>query len=1161
MNTGKNRVKGLKTELFKKKYQTNPVVSNPTDELKGADLSGLVTDFTKDFEEKFAQDQAYRKNNPFITVPKKYTPEEIAKIKKNFPVSAEDFQVANAYGIAGVPDLTAGQDVNDIRNQEQILRQTEQITSTPANIRPFQTEENQQLLAEASQDALQSVEPKEKKTGDWRDYVRAGVGVVSAAKGVYDDAQGRQDIAERIQNLNDRPRYMPNEYEFMGRPGSQSVIYAKHGAQIRTGTSSGAEEAELERGEMFMLPNMDSYVVGGKKHSQGGEDFVLPEGTIVFSDHLKVPGLKNTFSQEAKKLDITKYKEILDNPHAKSVDRTTAEVMMSRNLKRLEQLFQIQQAMNGNSTGEMEPEAKRMGQAGLFNVPQPSTYGPNAPLIFNSNTAAQFYLNQGMFNNPNYSQETQQLNSSPALSPVQQNLEDRGIPTGLVFEASPESDDAWIRKILEYEETKGGYDPDKKSAYGLSNWGYNSRDPKSIDEAIAFFKQDFLPKVQQYPAGVKERMADYIYNTGRSPEDFLLYAAGKITLSQLNSPKNFTSEWNKFKPEIEKMMADPSFVQTIDNKKADVYKTTKGGTLKNPNPAYNATWSDRINMWNTDPRNKQAAQANPNPGSTLSGNNTSQPNTTSAIVGATQADPNSAGTVADTNATDPNSIHYKTLPNGKKYFVEGQGEFKGKKYRDQYGGDVFNLVRNRLNQYGDQLDPSLLSAYKLQVKDDKLMVTNSSELVDIMEGGNNSLVAMRNFYKGINAEDALFNPELDRSMDDNAKQKKTVQLFKDYVESPQYAADVAAGTASIYIPWLTKQPIAYKDAQGKTMYKLEDAEMNSNYTKQYQAAYKAFGAVKKAQSGKSVDMLKGFRIAPEGLADHQYMGLPISPVDAWGGNTTIGQISAFEDEEPIKPKTPEEGSVKETDQGKDYNTILGEAPKGEYKKAPFDLPQLAPEIYGLAASQMFPYAPMDYNAPYLMPQTLNIQPQLQDVDNSYMAAINAGADPNSALIATLGAKQRLYSEKQNFDAQQRAATDQANATARWQEDVYDMQSLDRVYNTLIAGADDAVTAQRQALVASAANKRSIYNMEENKKKLYIDNFVRNYRIDGKTGAITVANEAGYDPIQIAGLAELNYITQANTTPKSTTTTNTTSTTTTNEKTGTSTSSTTKTTNK
>jgi hypothetical protein len=157
---------------------------------------------------------------------------------------------------------------------------------------------------------------------------------------------------------------------------------------------------------------------------------------------------------------------------------------------------------------------------------------------------------------------------------------------------------------------------------------------------------------------------------------------------------------------------------------------------------------------------------------------------------------------------------------------------------------------------------------------------------------------------------------------------------------------------------------------------------------------------------------------------------------------------------------------------------------------------------------------MDYDAPYVMPQTLNIQPQLQDIDSSYMAAMNAGGDPNTALIATLGAKQKLYSEKQNFDAQQRAQVDQVNAQARWQEDVYDMQSLDRVYNTLIAQADDAVTAQRQALVKSASDKRSLYNMEENKKKLYIENFVRNYKVDGKTGSIVIDNTQGYNPLQL-----------------------------------------------
>jgi hypothetical protein len=180
---------------------------------------------------------------------------------------------------------------------------------------------------------------------------------------------------------------------------------------------------------------------------------------------------------------------------------------------------------------------------------------------------------------------------------------------------------------------------------------------------------------------------------------------------------------------------------------------------------------------------------------------------------------------------------------------------------------------------------------------------------------------------------------------------------------------------------------------------------------------------------------------------------------------------------------------------------------GKYTPEGFDYPQLAPEIYGAAASQMFAYAPMDYNAPYVMPQTLNIQPQLQDVDSSYMAALNAGADPNSALIATLGAKQKLYSEKQNFDGQQRAQVDQINASARWQEDVSDMQSLDKVYNSLIAQADDAVTAQRQALVKSASDKRAVWKMEEARKQFWYNNFVKSFDYDPKTRSMVVKKDA------------------------------------------------------
>jgi hypothetical protein len=906
MNTGKNRVKGLKTELFKKKYQTDPMVKNPTDMLG-------IPDITKDISNELG----------YKTTPYDWGTgaEPNVKLPEYNPVTI-DTKAEKA-----IPDSP----------------QNTKVTTPP----------------------------------DWRDAVRMGVGTTSAIKGIYDDVQTRQDNTERIQNLNDRPRYMPNEYEYMAKPGSQGVIYAKHGAEIRTGTDSGAEEAELERGEMFMMPNMDTYIVGGKKHSQGGENFVLPEGTIVFSDHLKVPGLSKTFSDEAKKYDVSKYKKILDNPHAKSVDRSTAEILLNRNMKKLQELFQIQQEMNGNSTGEMEPKGMRKGQFGMgnpsaiftpqqqeqFRINNAKFFGPNAPVVLTPEQQKGFYLNQGMFNNPGYSNESAALNTTP-------------------------------------EYMQGAMDISTKA-----------------DEAEAETQEQ------------------------------------------------------------------KSFIKTINDTVAA----------------------------------KAAAAAKPNDISLVGGTPQATANTAANMIGASDADPTTAGTVGKTNAADDNSMYYKTLPNGRKVFVENQGDFKGKQLRDQYGGDVFKLVSNRLNENYDQLNPLLLSAYQMQLKDKNLMVGSSEELIDIMKGGNNSLVSMRNFYKGMNMEDVLFDPALDKGADNNMLQAKTAQLFKDYVESPQFVADVKAGKASSNIPWLKKQPTEIKDAKGNvTGYKLDSAEMSPEFTQKYQAAYRAFGGVKGAQSklGKDKDMLRGFRIDPEGLSDHQWMGLPISPVDLWGGNTTIGQISAFEDEEPPKSGTPKNPPGKTTDGGKDYETQLGEAPKGKYTKAPFDYPQLAPELYGMAASQMFAYSPMDYDAPYVMPQTLNIQPQLQDIDSSYMAAMNAGGDPNTALIATLGAKQKLYSEKQNFDAQQRAQVDQVNAQARWQEDVYDMQSLDRVYNTLIAQADDAVTAQRQALVKSASDKRSLYNMEENKKKLYIENFVRNYKVDGKTGSIVIDNTQGYNPLQL-----------------------------------------------
>jgi hypothetical protein len=955
MNTGKNRVKGLKTELFKKKYQTDPMVKNLTDELQ---MSGNR-----------------------LVVNQQPEPD----IKRPASVYDQDFYQ--------IPDY-------NIPTEEQRFSKSDELTKgmVPLDMTPGTT-------------------PEKQKT-DWRDYVRTGVGVTAAVKGIYDDVQGRQDINKRIQNLNDRPRYMPNEFEYMGRPGSQSVIYAKQGAEIRTGTSSGAEEAELERGEMFMLPNMDSYVVGGKRHSQGGEDFVLPEGTVVFSDHLKVPGLKNTFATEAKKFDITKYKTILENPHAKAVDRTTAEVMMDRNMKKLQQLFQIQQTMNGNSNGEMETEGIRKGQKGLVTVGpvvaanQPQTSGPNASVFLTAEQKKQFDRNQGIFTNPSYSYENRMAKDFPTL---------------------------------------------------YSSWNEENLSTK-VDKA-----EDLTKQIQETTAQAEKNLA----------------------ASQT---------------------ASPAAPQGIDG-----------------------------------PGNLGA---------------TAQPELNTATNQNKQVLSDEIGNVSKTNATDPNSIYRKKLPNGRTIYVEGQGEYANKPLADQYGNDPTNLLVNRYNEHYEELNPLLIDSYNSEVNKPELRVSDGNEVISLLSNGNNELTALRSFYKSINREEELFDVQLDKGYDPNIQRQKAAEKYKTWIESTQFADDVAKGKINPNgIFFIKNKPVAYKDDQGKTRYKIDNPEVDLDAIEKYQSAYKGIASLKKAESkkGKDKDRLRGFRVAPEGLADQVFLGMPISDDDIRLGNTSLGQVLGFEDQ-PLPQRTkPGETPVKDKDKGKGYNTKLQGAGTGKFQAEPFDYPQLSPEIYGMASSQMFPYAVPDYNAPYLMPQTLNIQPQLQDIDNSYVAAMNAGADPNNAFIATLGAKQRIYAEKQNFDAQQRASADQVNNQNRFQEDIYDMQALDRVYNTLIANADDAVTAQRQALVASASQKRAVWKQEEARKQFWYNSFVRNFDYDPKTRSFKVSDNASKefaDQLAQYGYKGLPEVDQAT---KTTSNTSSTKTTTKNEQTGTKTTTTEKTT--
>jgi hypothetical protein len=211
---------------------------------------------------------------------------------------------------------------------------------------------------------------------DYYSLLNLGLAGISAGLNFNQDLQNRQDLYTSIQNRDSKPLY---DYNYMyGRTTSggtefQPVIKAEMGAEInkRYNTPQGVNNVEIEGGEFLQLPDMSTELAYGPSHNNGGVKTSLPNGTRVFSNHLKPMGSKKTFAQIAKKYDNTKYDKILNNPFSRQVDKDTAELMSNRNQKKLDGLFELQQAINGNSNGEpMAKNGASINNAGFKALPK-----------------------------------------------------------------------------------------------------------------------------------------------------------------------------------------------------------------------------------------------------------------------------------------------------------------------------------------------------------------------------------------------------------------------------------------------------------------------------------------------------------------------------------------------------------------------------------------------------------------------------------------------------------------------------------------------------------------------------------------------------------------------------------------------------------------------
>ena len=271
----------------------------------------------------------------------------------------------------------------------------------------------------------------------------------------------------------------------------------------------------------------------------------------------------------------------------------------------------------------------------------------------------------------------------------------------------------------------------------------------------------------------------------------------------------------------------------------------------------------------------------------------------------------------------------------------------------------------------------------------------------------------------------------------------------------------------------------------ETAQKLGFTPLSEDEAKQFQAGYRDLAALQNEPKYK--EQLKDFDLAPKGVSDENpYLGKAISGEDAIFGNTTAGQAQYLKKMKE-NPELAFENVQEEIPDGQDYN--ITQTNRGTYQREPFPTSQLIPGAYGLAQSQeVFPYAIPEVAAPYVRPQTLNIQSQLQDADNNATAAMRYGADPNMAYIAGLDAKQKAFQTKQNYDADGRWKADLYNADSKLKADLFNAEAFNSTYNDMYSTALSNQSESKQTALANLSTQRSKWNQEENIKELGMNTY-------------------------------------------------------------------------
>lgn len=221
--------------------------------------------------------------------------------------------------------------------------------------------------------------------------------------------EGAVNVLSKIKNPSNAIKQFPRGTTSPGNPGMRTF-------QPRTPSSYGTRiqyqdggipgvNVEVEGQETVHLPNNKLQEFNGPSHANGGIDVNLPEGSRIFSEHLKAPKevvsailgkktkKKMSYANLSKKFDTTKHLktlEISDDPYT----RETAKLGLANNSSMLDLIFQTQEASKLKK-GDFKklPKMQDGGEAGRIESMYPGALNNATTSGFNLSDYSNRFIN------------------------------------------------------------------------------------------------------------------------------------------------------------------------------------------------------------------------------------------------------------------------------------------------------------------------------------------------------------------------------------------------------------------------------------------------------------------------------------------------------------------------------------------------------------------------------------------------------------------------------------------------------------------------------------------------------------------------------------------------------------------------------------------------